>query len=91
MSRAKRATMQKITPTEPETVADRYPFKYQLDSGDRGPLVLWTQSKLAERGHYTGELTGRYDRATSVAVRQFQASAGIAVTGVVDRKTWNAL
>jgi len=92
MPRGKRAnTIQDITPAEPETVAHRYPFKYALDTGDRGPLVLWAQSKLVALQHYTGEMTGRYDTATSKAVRSFQAAKGLKVTGVIDRKTWDAL
>lgn len=74
-----------------EQVADRFPFRHPLDAGDRGALVLWAQSKLAEAGHYAGPLDGRYDRDVSLAVRKFQEQEKLAITGVIDRKTWNAL
>lgn len=42
-------------------------------------------------GHYEGELTGRYTREVSLAVRKFQSDNSLMVTGVIDRKTWTAL
>lgn len=74
-----------------EQISDRYPFRHPLDTGDRGALVLWAQSKLTEHGHYTGPLDGRYDRDVSLAVRKFQEQQRLAITGIIDRKTWNAL
>jgi peptidoglycan hydrolase-like protein with peptidoglycan-binding domain len=74
-----------------ETLLDRYPFRHSLDTGDRGVLVMWAQSRLAESGHYGGELDGRYDREVSLAVRQYQADEGIRITGVIDRRTWECL
>lgn len=90
MEGAKRKKMQRIEQSTSE-VADRFPFRHPLDTGDRGALVLWAQSKLTERGHYTGPLDGRYDLEVNKAVRHFQDAEGLKVTGVIDRKTWNAL
>lgn len=90
MGGAKRKAMQRIEESSSD-IADRFPFRHSLDTGDRGPLVLWAQSKLTEREHYQGPLDGRYDLEVSKAVRAFQAANGLRVTGVVDRKTWNAL
>lgn len=73
------------------TVSDHYPFRHPLDTGDRGVLVMWAQSKLMKHGHYEGPLDGRYDREVTLAVRQFQGSQGLNVTGVIDRRTWDAL
>ena len=73
------------------TLADHYPFRHPLDTGDRGFLVLWVQSRLATAGFYKGDLDGRYDREMSLAVRAFQGSVNLKITGVVDRKTWDAL
>lgn len=73
------------------TVSDNYPFRHSLDSGDRGMLVLWAQSKLADAGFYDGPLDGRYMRNLNLAVRKFQESRGLKITGVIDRKTWEAL
>lgn len=72
-------------------IADRYPFRHSLDTGDRGVLVMWAQSKLAKHKHYDGPLDGRYDREVTLAVRKFQDAKGLKVTGIIDRKTWDAL
>jgi len=90
MEGAKRKKMERIEEGTSD-IADRFPFRHPLDTGDRGALVLWAQSKLAERGHYRGPLDGRYDLEVSKAVRVFQDSQDLLVTGVIDRKTWNAL
>lgn len=77
-----------------ETPTDRQaglPYRHSLDTGDRGTLVLWAQSRLAERGYYDGPLDGRYDLAVSKAVRLLQNAEGLNVTGVIDRKTWAVL
>ncbi len=89
--RSKRRRMERTTEQVEEQVSDRFPFRHPLDTGDRGALVLWAQSKLAEQELYNGPLDGRFDREVSLAVRKFQESNRLAVTGVIDRKTWNAL
>lgn len=43
--------------------------------------ALQIQQALANRGFYSGELTGVYDEATVDAMRRFQASEKISVTG----------
>ncbi len=43
--------------------------------------VLQIQQALANRGFYSGEMTGVYDEATIDAMRRFQASEKIAATG----------
>lgn len=73
------------------TLEDRYPFRHSLDTGDRGILVMWAQSKLMKEGHYQGPLDGRYDREVTLSVRQFQGENELKVTGVIDRKTWDSL
>lgn len=90
-TRLKRKLMSSKTEPEVERVSDRYPFRHPLDTGDRGALVLWAQSKLTEHGNYSGPLDGRYNRDMSLAVRKFQEQHSLAITGVIDRKTWNAL
>lgn len=49
------------------------------------------QQTLAKLGYYTYEVTGYYGEATTAAVKDFQAKAGIEVTGNVDKATWNAI
>ena len=90
MTTRARKTMD-YTTSDTATVSDHYPFRHPLDTGDRGVLVMWAQSKLMKNGHYDGPLDGRYDREVTLAVRQFQDSQGLKVTGVIDRKTWDAL
>ncbi len=43
--------------------------------------MLQIQQALAQRGFYGGEMTGVYDEATVEAMRRFQASQKVAVTG----------
>ncbi len=90
-TRAKRKPIEHKTEDTPSPVAERYPFRHSLDTGDRGVLVLYAQSKLAEHGHYEGPLDGRYDHEVSIAVRKYQDSKGMRITGVIDRRTWDAL
>lgn len=52
---------------------------------------MWAQSRLMAEGHYDGPLDGRYDREVTLAVRQYQGSKSLKVTGVIDRKTWDSL
>jgi len=73
------------------TLSDRYPFRHSLDTGDRGVLVIWAQSRLAETGHYGGPLDGRYDREVTLSVRRYQSDNGLRITGVIDRRTWECL
>lgn len=90
-TRAKRKPIEHKTEEKTERVSDRYPFRHPLDTGDRGALVLWAQSKLAEHGNYEGPLDGRFDREVTLSVRQFQSDNGLKITGVIDRKTWDVL
>ena len=89
---ATRKRMQRTdTDSTTSTLESRYPFRHSLDTGDRGVLVMWAQSKLMKHGHYDGDLDGRYDREVTLAVRQFQGANDLKVTGIIDRKTWEAL
>ncbi len=90
-SRTRKLIEHKETDNNSVTVEDRYPFRHSLDTGDRGVLVMWAQSKLMKHGHYYGPLDGRYDREVTLAVRVFQDANGLKVTGVIDRRTWDAL
>ena len=78
-------------PGSPVTVAERFPFRHSLDSGDRGVLVMWAQSRLMVTGHYEGALDGRFDREVTLAVRRFQSDNNLKITGVIDRRTWECL
>ncbi|WP_370591186.1 peptidoglycan recognition protein family protein [Saccharopolyspora montiporae] len=56
-------------------------------SGGSGAAVRAVQVLLTWRGFAVGE-QGRFDRRTASSVREFQASVGVAVSGVVDEGTW---
>ncbi len=90
MAGQKRKTMSHTSETPADDQAG-LPYRHSLDTGDRGALVLWAQSRLAEHGYYDGPLDGRYDLAVNKAVRRLQDAEGLAVTGIIDRKTWAAL
>lgn len=89
MAGGSRKRMIHMTETAPAKSGPQY--RHPLDTGDRGTLVLWAQSRLAQRGLYDGPLDGRYRLETSKAVRALQDQSGLPVTGIVDRKTWDAL
>lgn len=92
MATRQRKAIERTDDTEEDsTLSSRYPFRHPLDTGDRGVLVMWAQSKLMKHDHYDGPLDGRYDREVTLAVRQFQGANGLKVTGVIDRRTWDAL
>jgi peptidoglycan hydrolase-like protein with peptidoglycan-binding domain len=54
-------------------------------------LVREVQIELAERGYYHGELDGIAGKGTRQAVRDFQADAGLDVTGAVDQNLLSEL
>ncbi len=92
MATQERKRMNRTDDDSPSSsLSSKYPFRHPLDTGDKGVLVMWAQSKLMKHGHYEGPLDGRYDREVTLAVRQFQGSHDLKVTGVIDRKTWDAL
>ena len=64
-----------------------------LRPGSVGYLVRVLKVALKERGFSedTGTLSDLYGDATARAVRRFQESKGLEVTGEVDLDTWNAL
>jgi len=54
-------------------------------------IIAGAQYQLVTRGYYRGRVDGNYGSQTAVAVRSFQASAGIAPTGRLDMQTLDAL
>jgi peptidoglycan hydrolase-like protein with peptidoglycan-binding domain len=91
MATRPRNPMTHVTDVPEQTVSDHYPFRHPLDTGDRGVLVMWAQSKLMKHGYYEGDLDGRYAREVTLAVRNFQSANNLMITGIIDRKTWDAL
>jgi len=66
-------------------------FRRRLSQGDHGPAVAEVQRLLAAKGGWDGATDGRYGTLLARAVRVFQGSKGMKVTGEVDVRTWEAL
>lgn len=59
-----------------------------LTGGCFGPDVVYVQLSLKKLGLYPSLCDGRYNHLTALAVRYFQASAGLPATGEVDEATY---
>ncbi len=62
----------------------------QLEAGSLGPVVAKLQGVLKIGFGYTGAIDGIFGPATEAVVRQYQADSGLAVTGIMDERTWMA-
>ena len=83
-----------VAPREPSHcggVSINFTSYTRLVRGSTGPLVRAAQCLLREKRFYTGKITGRYDSATSAAVRAFRAKAGVSVGNDLNRAVWTAL
>jgi peptidoglycan hydrolase-like protein with peptidoglycan-binding domain len=79
------------TPTPTPTITPTPTAEPVLRPGQHGSQVRELQARLAQLAWYTPPMTGDYDAATRQSVRGFQDKRGIAVTGVVDARTWKRL
>ncbi|NET77678.1 MULTISPECIES: peptidoglycan-binding domain-containing protein [Okeania] len=61
-----------------------------LAKGDKGSKVKTLQIRLETMGFNPGPIDGFFGRKTTGAVKKFQKYKGIKVSGIVDRKTWEA-
>lgn len=61
-----------------------------LQYGDSGKNVSQLQMVLNQKG-FSGPQTGFFGTSTQTAVKAYQNSRGLAVTGIVDKDTWEAL
>ncbi len=71
--------------------ASTYDFSVDLELASTGADVLALQQVLKSEGFFSEEPTGYFGLKTQAAVRAYQASHGIAQTGVVGPKTRAAL
>jgi general secretion pathway protein A len=62
---------------------DFEPLPELMRVGDAGDGVSWLQRSLGELGFWSGAPTGRFDAATELAVRAFQADRRLAADGTV--------
>lgn len=51
------------------------------------PFEEWLQERLQAHGFYKGEIDGKIGRASKAAIREFQGSKGLEVTGKADTRT----
>lgn len=77
-------------PAQPETPAQPG-ARPTLRSGSQGSDVRFLQQKLKDLGYDPGPVDGIFGPRTERAVRSFQAARGLAVDGIVGRRTWAAL
>ena len=70
-----------------ETVA----YKKRLAYGSSGKNVKLLQQRLTDLGYYEGPVSGNFQGNTRNAVKAFQTQNGLAVDGVVGKKTWDLL
>lgn len=78
-------------PAEPRRSDLALALKRPLSYGSHGPNVDGVMRALAQRGMYEGPIDGRYGTRLTRAVRQFQSSMGLRISGDVDSATWVAL
>ena len=58
-----------------------------MRSGNTGEPVAQLQAKLKELGYYAGDITRKYDTATSTAVKAFQKTNGLKADGLAGAET----
>ncbi|NER00719.1 MAG: peptidoglycan-binding protein [Cyanothece sp. SIO2G6] len=62
-----------------------------LQFGDEGPEVQSIQALLQIMGYYSGQIDGRYQENTVLAVIAFQQAAGLNGDGIMGPTTWAKL
>jgi Putative peptidoglycan binding domain/Lytic transglycolase len=86
-SRGESGGAQVPAPAPAEPAADAQLGERVLREGSEGPDVRTLQSILAARGYGPLERSGRFDAATTAAVRRFQREAQLTTDGVVGPQT----
>ena len=64
---------------------------FTLKPGNSNNIVLTLMQRLSELGYYSGILHGKYDDATTQAVKAFQESVGIIADGICTPETLRKL
>jgi hypothetical protein len=70
---------------------DEFPIRRVLKLETIGRDVVQLQRKLRSLGYLEGRADGFFNQDTEVALKRFQHSKGIKVTGIADRKTLDLL
>lgn len=66
-------------------------LRRSLSRGDYGHDVLLAQEALARLGAWNGELSSRFTNEFMRAVREWQGSCGMRISGSIDRVSWTRL
>lgn len=82
-------TLQKTVPSRRSALS--LELKHNLAQGDIGGQVKAAQDALIKNGFTEFKTDGRYGTLMSKAVRRFQDSRDLRVTGEIDAATWEAL
>lgn len=64
--------------------------EWEMELGSKGTNVKKAQEMLRKLGS-TVKVTGEFNIGMMSAVRSFQKKNGLAVTGIVNKKTWDKL
>jgi lysozyme len=64
---------------------------YSIQLGNQGEKVRAIQSRLSQKGFYSGEVDGNFGQQTLTAVMNFQKAQGLVNDGIVGMKTWGYL
>jgi hypothetical protein len=74
-------------------IPNDHPYYFDPESGGRYPidLAMEVQTELAQRGYYDGLIDGVIGPGSRTAIREFQAAAGLPVTGQIDDNLIEAL
>lgn len=67
------------------------PIAEKLTPGMENEDVMKVQQRLKNWGYYDGNITGRYDLKTYLAVRDFQATYKLPVNGIVEEETLKSM
>ncbi len=68
-----------------------FPRYRYLQRGNTGAMVKAGQCLLKQKGYLTGPLGFRFDRRTMRAVRQYQKTHRLGVSGALNRRTWTLI
>ncbi|MEL6460924.1 MAG: peptidoglycan-binding domain-containing protein [Cyanobacteria bacterium J06621_15] len=75
---------QKNTETEPVVLPE-------LSKGSKGEIVMKAQRILKSTSDYIGYIDGDFGWVMEAAVQSFQRRSKVAITGVINNETWEAL
>lgn len=85
---AKKATKKVAVP---KIESDKPVLRNMLEQGEKGEAVMWLQKRLTELGFYEKTPDGRYGTLTGKAVRRWQESQNLKLTGVIREHEWSLL